>query len=188
MQRTCDHCPRPVYAKGLCSRHYQRNLKYGDPLGGKPIYDSNLERALAKLEIGDCWEWTGGTYSGGYGQFAITRNGKRTTTPSHRFIYESLTQEELPDDVQLDHLCHNRRCANPDHLEPVTAAINTQRGFGLAKQLSMRTHCKNGHEYAEGSFYLYEQRPGQFRRDCKKCNAERARERQKKTRAASRKR
>jgi hypothetical protein len=81
-----------------------------------------MERALQKIEVGLCWEWTGATTDKGYGRFWL--NGKFVYP--HRFIWEQLVGP-IPDGYQLDHLCLNHRCANPDHLEPVPQRVNLER-------------------------------------------------------------
>lgn len=71
----------------------------------------------------NCWEWNKVLNSYGYGHFSY--NGK--TYIAHRFIYELLIGK-LSSNLQLDHLCKNRKCVNPQHLEEVTSAKNVQRG------------------------------------------------------------
>ncbi len=68
----------------------------------------------------DCWLWNKTTINGGYG----VKHGKL----AHRFYYEKYIGK-IPKNLELDHLCRNRKCVNPDHLEPVTKAINQQRGL-----------------------------------------------------------
>lgn len=85
-----------------------------------------------------CWLWTAAT-TNGYGRFTI---GK-VRYLSHRLTYETLISA-VPDDLQLDHLCRNRLCCNPAHLEPVTRQENVRRGL----RGELRTHCKWGHPLA----------------------------------------
>lgn len=68
-----------------------------------------------------CWEWTGST-SRGYGQLHIANR----KTPAHIWFYRQ-AKGEIPTGLELDHTCRNTRCVNPDHLEPVTSAVNSQR-------------------------------------------------------------
>lgn len=79
-----------------------------------------------------CWEWTGARIRGGYGKFFLRKEprpdgGRKTIlTPAHRWAYEHLVGA-IPDGLEIDHLCRNRGCVNPWHLEPVTHAENGWR-------------------------------------------------------------
>lgn len=64
---------------------------------------------------------------------------------SHRVAYE-LAKGPIPPGLQLDHLCRNPRCCNPEHLEPVTCRENVLRGVGIPAQRARMTHCDRGHE------------------------------------------
>lgn len=87
-----------------------------------------VERLLSRYEIADsgCWTWTGSIAGGtGYGQIAGP-DGR--TRPAHRAMYEHHRGPIAPGLV-IDHLCENRSCVNPDHLQPVTYSENNRRRF-----------------------------------------------------------
>ena len=91
-----------------------------------------------KVEKGPgCWNWSGRVGRKGYGQFG---NGRSRSTLVHKIAYEAI-RGPVPDGLELDHLCRNRRCVNPDHLEPVTHRENVLRGDGLAAKNARKTLC-----------------------------------------------
>ena len=100
-----------------------------------------------------CWVWTG-TRTGAqhdYGRFYLG-NGKRIY--AHRFSYE-LHVGPIPEGLQLDHLCRNPPCVNPNHLEVVTSRENTVRGTSPSAKAARQTRCINGHDYNEANTYRY---------------------------------
>lgn len=95
-----------------------------------------------------CWEWTGARTPDGYGLMADGGKCRR----SHVVIY-TRAKGPVPDGLQLDHLCRNRGCVNPDHLEPVTNKVNSLRGEGFSAVNAKKTHCPAGHPYDEANTY-----------------------------------
>lgn len=92
-----------------------------------------------------CWWWTAGCSSDGYGSFHVEVDGKRASRGAHAVAYE-LCIEKVPEGLEIDHLCRNRRCVNPAHLEPVPHKENVHRGEAGAL-CARRTHCPQGHTY-----------------------------------------
>lgn len=120
-----------------------------------------LDRLMGRVTKTDsCWIWTGALRNG-YG--AIGVEGK--TLYTHRYVYQRVVGP-VPTGLDLDHLCRNRTCCNPDHLEPVTRQENLRRA---AIYRSPVTACHNGHEYTAKNTYT---NPSGYR-TCKSCKAER---------------
>jgi hypothetical protein len=92
------------------------------PMGDWHVIHRRMRLAI-KVSPEGCWHWTGEKNRNGYGRVRI---GKRRIV-AHRVMYV-LTLGRIPDDLVLDHLCRNRDCVNPLHLEPVTVRENTLRG------------------------------------------------------------
>lgn len=139
----------------------------------KPPGQTRIERVWAKIDrqTDGCWVWLGSVMPNGYG-----RQGSEL---AHRLVYELLVGP-IPDGLTLDHLCRCKRCVNPAHLEPVTAAENTARAMPYRNHRNgraERTSCPEGHPYDEANTLLV----GSWRR-CRACN----RERQRKLHAARR--
>lgn len=102
--------------------------------------------------VSGCWIWTGGLSTNGY--------GKAAGTYVHRLSY-AVAKGPIPPGTEIDHLCRNRRCFNPDHLEAVTHKEN----MGRAPHTHTKTHCRHGHVFAEVGFWL----APDGRRRCKEC-------------------
>lgn len=112
----------------------------------------------------DCWDWQGGKNNKGYGYFWV--EGK-IITRVHRFAYQ-LLKGNIPKTMTLDHLCRNRSCVNPNHLEVVTMRINSLRGVGASARNARATHCPKGHPYDLLNTHFYVN----GNRRCQTCNRE----------------
>ena len=103
-----------------------------------------LERFLSKIEVSEsgCWEWQAQLIRG----YGCCWDGARQTK-AHRFSYEFFNNTIIPQELEIDHLCRNLRCVNPDHLEAVTHRTNLLRGDTLAARESRVICCPIGHPY-----------------------------------------
>ena len=122
-----------------------------------------LDRFMAKVEKTDgCWNWTAFVSVYGYGYIGI--KGKRYA--AHRVSY-TLFVGPIPSHLQLDHLCRNRKCVRPDHLEAVTCRVNQLRGKTLGAERASRTHCPKGHPLKGSNIRFCG--PNKIHRRCRIC-------------------
>lgn len=124
------------------------------------------ERIRSKIEVrpNGCWQWTAAKYGKGY---ALVRweGGNRL---AHRIVYQ-LLRGVTPPELTCDHLCRNRACVNPWHIELVTNRKNVLRGQGITAVNARKTHCKHGHEFTEENT-RWRIRDGRWRRVCRACH------------------
>lgn len=127
-----------------------------------------LGRLSAAITTNDqgCWLWTKSRTEDGYGQISV----KRMMIRCHQVAYH-LYVGPVPAGLQLDHLCRNRACCNPWHLEPVTPGINSRRGL-RSRWKSTITRCPQDHPYDEINTYVH---PVTGHRTCRRCRADRQR-------------
>lgn len=117
----------------MATNYHKRN-----PISGKTPAERFL-RQLEKIKCEGCWEWRHSFTSAGYGKFRVDDRWLL----SHRVSYE-INVGPIPDGLQIDHKCRNRKCVNPAHMEPVTQRENILRGDSMVRPLLER--CRRGHE------------------------------------------
>jgi HNH endonuclease len=116
----------------------------------------------------DCWIWHGAASKDGYGIFVeYGEHLEKIMWRTHRFAYVTLVGP-IPDGLTLDHLCRNRSCIRPAHLEPVSNVENLLRGNSWSGINKRKTHCKHGHVFDEANTY-YDKHGD---RHCKTCGRE----------------
>ena len=121
------------------------------------------EKTIERFEVkvfpleGGCWYYTGSKNENGYGRFHIR---KQEQIRSHRFAY-LIYRGPIPEGLTIDHLCRNRACVNPNHLEAVPWLDNIRRGYNPSRD---KTKCPRGHDYNSVNTYRWG-----GRRMCREC-------------------
>lgn len=143
---------------------------------------SREQYVFDRIEVTEsgCWEWQGGLkipQGAPHLRYGIAwlrkawappssipqRQRTDLAVPAHRFSYETFIGP-VPEGLELDHLCRNTRCVNPEHLEPVTHKVNMQRSSTFSAENAAKTHCPRGHEYSDTNIWWY-----RGRRYCRVC-------------------
>lgn len=157
---TVPACERPAVGGGHCLMHYKRVRNSGTS-EGFTLERRFFDHVTHEDERG-CWVWDKPHPESGYGQF----DGR-----AHRWSYEFFCVD-IPEGLDIDHLCRNRACVNPWHMDPVPAGVNVLRGVGPAAINARKTHCVRGHEFTEANTYRAPGNPNS--RHCRACRAIRA--------------
>lgn len=115
-----------------------------------------------QIDANGCKPWDGCLNSRGYGCFAFGGKGKNVL--AHRWAYEQ-ARGPIPKGMAIDHLCRNRRCVNPEHMEPVTPVENVMRGMSPPAINARKTHCQRGHELSGLNLLI----KADGKRNCRRC-------------------
>jgi len=132
-------------------------------------------RITARMEVREdgCWAWLGRLDRYGYGAFMLTTEGGKRQTGAHRAAWLSM-RGDIPAGLQVDHLCRNRSCVNPDHMEIVTNQVNCQRAdqANKGRKVGSAPGCSR-HGMSHGRTRV--NKDGYSRWDCQTCAASRKR-------------
>lgn len=152
-------CERPARTLGYCHMHYRRMWRTGKASGlsQKDAFFGHITHET----VDGCWIWDKPSHKG-YGQFS------GTTAHGWSFTY---FMDDIPESIEIDHLCRVRACVNPWHMDPVPQKVNLLRGVGSPAMNARKTHCKRGHEFDVDNTYVNPK--GQ--RTCRRCNRDRDR-------------
>ena len=123
-----------------------------------------------------CWQYDGGLLPNGYAYVYV--HGERSQY-LHRLSYAEF-RGPIPEGLVIDHLCRNRACFNPEHLEAVPQRVNVHRGRSHVVEQAARTHCPQGHPYSPANTSV----SPKGKRECRECHRTRQRERSRRMRAA----
>lgn len=153
----CSNPRSPKAGYGLCVHHYNQHRKDGATETLMPIHlrTATAEEKFFRYTVASksCWWWEGPTNENGYG--VLTHDYQDTY--AHRWIWDHLVGT-IPEGMTIDHLCTNKRCVNPEHLEVVSRSVNNLRRHGN------RVFCKRGHSMSDAY-----QRPDGGGRMCRTC-------------------
>jgi hypothetical protein len=131
------------------------------------LTEEQRQRFWSRVEVPNqpscCWEWTGALTDRGYAEVSLDG----LVFKSHRVAYSDLI-ESVPTDKMIDHLCRNRKCVNPDHLQIASDKMNVRTGFSPSGVHARKTHCPQGHPYDNVNTYWW----NGTNRQCKTCKRE----------------
>jgi hypothetical protein len=119
-----------------------------------------FDAKVSVVPITGCWLWLGTIDRDGYAKHRLPDRW----VSGHRFAYQAY-RGEIPEGLTLDHLCRNRWCVNPAHLEPVTTRVNTLRGDGPSAVYARSTHCIREHSFDDHGY-----RDSRGKRQCRVCS------------------
>ncbi len=130
----------------------------------KRSVEQRLEIHAKKDNETGCWIWNGSRCKDGYGTVSFVVHGKKIYL-AHRMTYLHFVGE-IPDETEIDHICKNRACVNPDHLRAVSHQENIDNGdYKTTHRNRVKTRCKRGHELSGENLFIAKNGS----RQCKEC-------------------
>ena len=127
--RACsfDGCDRPYSASGYCRTHYEQHRRGRTLTAIRRYLQGSLDERLAAMtqKTPSCWNWIGVIGDDGYGRLTVGSGYPL----AHRLAYIA-AKGDIPDGMHVDHMCHNRACVNPAHLQAVTPKQNAENRAG----------------------------------------------------------
>lgn len=129
---------------------------------------AEIEKLLSHIGISNhnfyegtaCWEWLLSQNTYGYGKIWLNKK----TVQTHRLMFEYYCGSICPD-LTINHLCRNRNCCNPIHLEQISNKENVLKGTGISAINAKKTHCIHSHEFTPDNTYITPDN----KRNCKTC-------------------
>lgn len=145
-------------------------------------FERRIREMIETADRTTCWPYWGTINNDGYASISFWGGGRGRSRIGSRWAYEILTGQKVPDGLVCDHLCRNRACVNPFHIEVVTHRENLRRGVGNAG----KTHCRNGHPLSGDNLGIRKATKSQpyGQRFCRICFNASAREHMRRKRAA----
>jgi len=145
-----------THVGGGCDPRVTSGVREGEAMinGPKPKPLADRIRSSTVIDANECWVWQK-SLKDGYGRMWIgsRADGSRRLALAYQVSFETFSGP-IPDGLVLDHLCRNRACCNPAHLEPVTQQENVLRGIGPSAANAQKTHCFRGHEFTLANTYM----------------------------------